>query len=178
MKHLNLNRRNLLTAISGLVATGVTPAAAQFAMPRKQQQPVRIIENIIDIAAGSEGLTSADILGPLRLKPHVRARQRAMYLARQATDRSLPELGRRFGGRDHTTVLHALRKISVLVEHDDSERRAIELLRRAIERRTGVNIPNRTVWKPVESEHYRYFLTRYFDGLSARAKFGNGVLNA
>ncbi|WP_296200939.1 helix-turn-helix domain-containing protein [uncultured Hyphomicrobium sp.] len=145
MKHLTLNRRNLLTAISGLAAASVAPAAANVAMPR-------IIESIIDIAAGSEGLTSADILGPVREKPFIRARQRAMYLARQATDRSLPELGRRFGGRDHTTILHALRKISGLVEHDDSERQAIEILRRAIERRTGFSIPNRAVtpraWRP------------------------------
>lgn len=161
MKHLN--RRTLLTAISGLVASGLTPAAAQLAMPRKHQQPVRIID-IIEIAAGSEGLTSADILGPLRLKPHVRARQRAMYLVRQATDRSLPELGRRFGGRDHTTVLHALRKISLLVENDESERRAIELLRRAIKRRTGVSIPNRVVtsqpWRPSPFDDFLYPTTR------------------
>lgn len=146
----DFNRRNLLTAISGLFATGVTPAVAHVVV--RQRQPQRIIKNIIDIAAGSEGLTPADILGPLREKPFVRARQRAMYLARQATDRSLPELGRRFGGRDHTTILHALRKISVLVVHDESERRAIEILRRAVERRTAVSIPDRIVtpqpWQP------------------------------
>ena len=147
-----LNRRNLLTAISGLFATGVTPAVAHVVVTHRQAQPTRFIETIIDIAAASEGLTPADILGPVREKPFVRARQRAMYLARQATDRSLPELGRRFGGRDHTTILHALRKISVLVEHDESERRAIEILRRAVERRTGFSIPDRIVtpqpWQP------------------------------
>lgn len=160
MKHLTLNRRNLLTAISGLAAASVAPAAANVAMPRSQRQARRIIESIIDIAAGSEGLTSADILGPVREKPFIRARQRAMYLARQATDRSLPELGRRFGGRDHTTILHALRKISVLVEHDKSERQAIEILRRAIERRTGFSIPNRAVtlraWRPSRYDDLLY----------------------
>lgn len=160
MKPVTLNRRNLLAAIGGLVATGVTPIAAHVTMLRKQQPTPRIIENIIEVAAASEGLTPADILGPVRESPHVRARQRGMYLARQATDRSLPELGRRFGGRDHTTVLHALRKISVLVERDESERRAIEILRRAIERRTGVRIPNRVVtpqaWRLSHYDDLRY----------------------
>lgn len=158
-----ISRRALLTAMSGLAATGVAPAAGLFATPRKAPQPVRIID-IIETVADSEGLTPADILGPSREKPHVRARQRGMYLARQATDRSLPELGRRFGGRDHTTVLHALRKISVLVEHDDREALSIEILRTAIERRTGVRIPDRPVtlrpWQPSPFDDIEFPKTR------------------
>ena len=50
----------------------------------------------------------------------VRPRQVAMYLAKTLTLRSLPEIGRRFGGRDHTTVLHAVRKIEALVAKDVS----------------------------------------------------------
>jgi chromosomal replication initiator protein len=56
-----------------------------------------------------------------------------MYLAKTLTLRSLPEIGRRFGGRDHTTVLHAVRKIENLVNNDVSLAEEIELLRRQLQ---------------------------------------------
>jgi chromosomal replication initiator protein len=55
-----------------------------------------------------------------------------MYLAKTLTLRSLPEIGRRFGGRDHTTVLHAVRKIEELITSDQKLGHEIELLRRLI----------------------------------------------
>jgi chromosomal replication initiator protein len=63
----------------------------------------------------------------------VRPRQVAMYLAKQLTLRSLPEIGRRFGGRDHTTVLHAVRKIENLVNNDTSLAEEIEILKRQLQ---------------------------------------------
>ena len=62
----------------------------------------------------------------------VRPRQIAMYLAKILTPRSLPEIGRRFGGRDHTTVLHAVRKIEGMVSDDQKLAREIELLKRLV----------------------------------------------
>src|SRR5262249_42617089 len=62
----------------------------------------------------------------------VRPRQVAMYLAKTLTLRSLPEIGRRFGGRDHTTVLHAVRKIENLVSTDTALAEEIELLKRQL----------------------------------------------
>jgi chromosomal replication initiator protein len=56
-----------------------------------------------------------------------------MYLAKILTPRSLPEIGRRFGGRDHTTVLHAVRKIEGLIEGDKGLADEIELLKRMID---------------------------------------------
>jgi chromosomal replication initiator protein len=56
-----------------------------------------------------------------------------MYLAKQLTTRSLPEIGRKFGGRDHTTVMHAVRKIEELRALDRSFAEDIDLLRRMIE---------------------------------------------
>ena len=56
-----------------------------------------------------------------------------MYLAKQLTSRSLPEIGRKFGGRDHTTVMHALRKIDELRQQDIALSEDIELLRRMLE---------------------------------------------
>ena len=56
-----------------------------------------------------------------------------MYLAKTMTPRSFPEIGKRFGGRDHTTVLHAVRKIEGLVTSDEGLAQEIELLRRLIQ---------------------------------------------
>lgn len=75
----------------------------------------------------------SDILGPRRTRTIARPRQMAMYLAKQLTSRSLPEIGRRFGGRDHTTVMHGVRRIEELKSHDNQIAEDIELLRRALE---------------------------------------------
>jgi chromosomal replication initiator protein len=56
-----------------------------------------------------------------------------MYLAKQLTARSLPEIGRKFGGRDHTTVMHAVRRIEELKATDPSFAEDVELLRRMLE---------------------------------------------
>ena len=63
----------------------------------------------------------------------VRPRQVAMYLAKVLTLRSLPEIGRRFGGRDHTTVLHAVRKIEALVTRDVALSDEVESLKRQLQ---------------------------------------------
>jgi chromosomal replication initiator protein len=62
----------------------------------------------------------------------VRPRQIAMYLAKTLTLRSLPEIGRRFGGRDHTTVLHAVRKIEHLADTDKVLADEIDILKRML----------------------------------------------
>ena len=62
-----------------------------------------------------------------------RPRQIAMYLAKQLTSRSLPEIGRKFGGRDHTTVMHAVKKIEELRQTDLSFSEDVDLLRRLLE---------------------------------------------
>jgi chromosomal replication initiator protein len=56
-----------------------------------------------------------------------------MYLAKQLTQRSLPEIGRKFGGRDHTTVMHAVKKVEELRQTDRSFAESVELLRRMLE---------------------------------------------
>jgi chromosomal replication initiator protein len=67
-----------------------------------------------------------------RTRVIVKPRQIAMYLAKTLTPRSFPEIGRRFGGRDHTTVLHAVRKIEELISGDTKLSHEIELLKRLI----------------------------------------------
>jgi|TARA_R110002049_G_scaffold44333_6_gene130216 chromosomal replication initiator protein len=75
----------------------------------------------------------SDMIGPKRLRSYARPRQVAMYLCKQMTSRSLPEIGRRFGGRDHTTVMHGVRRIEELKHSDDQIAEDLELLRRALE---------------------------------------------
>jgi chromosomal replication initiator protein len=77
-------------------------------------------------------VSRAEILSSRRTANVVRPRQIAMYLAKTLTLRSLPEIGRRFGGRDHTTVLHAVRKIEELASKDRNLAEVIELLKRIL----------------------------------------------
>lgn len=75
----------------------------------------------------------SDMHSPRRARTVSRPRQIAMYLSKQLTPRSLPEIGRKFGGRDHTTVLHAVKKIEELMIEEKSMCEDIELLRRMLE---------------------------------------------
>jgi len=75
----------------------------------------------------------SDMIGPKRLRSYARPRQVAMYLCKQMTSRSLPEIGRRFGGRDHTTVMHGVRRIEELKQSDGQIAEDLEMLRRALE---------------------------------------------
>lgn len=74
----------------------------------------------------------SDMHSARRARQVARPRQVAMYLAKQLTARSLPEIGRKFGGRDHTTVMHAVRKIEELANDDATFAQDIEILRRAL----------------------------------------------
>ncbi|MBL8676893.1 MAG: chromosomal replication initiator protein DnaA [Alphaproteobacteria bacterium] len=75
----------------------------------------------------------SDMHSPRRARTVARPRQMAMYLTKILTTRSLPEIGRKFGGRDHTTVLHAVKKIEELMGEDKTICEDIELLRRTLE---------------------------------------------
>jgi len=75
----------------------------------------------------------SDMIGPKRLRSYARPRQIAMYLCKKMTSRSLPEIGRRFGGRDHTTVMHGVRRIEELKQQDGQIAEDLEMLRRALE---------------------------------------------
>jgi chromosomal replication initiation ATPase DnaA len=84
-----------------------TPVSTLSALP--------CIHRIQAIVCADFGVTRIDMLSARRTADIVRPRQIAMYLARHLTRKGLPEIGRRFGGRDHTTVLHAERKIGALI---------------------------------------------------------------
>ncbi len=100
----------------------------------KQREGRRVrIEDIQRVVARHYSIPKTDLVSARRTQAIVRPRQIAMYLAKVMTPRSLPEIGRRFGGRDHTTVLHAVRKIDELAKTDTRLADDIELLKRQIE---------------------------------------------
>lgn len=90
------------------------------------------IEDIQKVVSRQFNVARNDLLSNRRTRVIVRPRQIAMYLAKMMTPRSLPEIGRRFGGRDHTTVLHAVRKIEGMLAADQKLAHEIELLKRLI----------------------------------------------
>jgi chromosomal replication initiator protein len=100
----------------------------------RHREPRRVkIEDIQRLVANHYNVSRADILSSRRTATVVRPRQIAMYLAKSLTLRSLPEIGRRFGGRDHTTVLHAVRKIEGMVTTDQELAGEIDHLRRMLQ---------------------------------------------
>ncbi len=74
----------------------------------------------------------SDLIGPKRLRAYARPRQVAMWLAKQLTNRSLPEIGRKFGGRDHTTVMHGVKRIDELRQADNQLADELEMLKRTL----------------------------------------------
>ena len=91
------------------------------------------IEEIQKKVAQHFNIRLADMHSARRARAVARPRQVAMYLAKQLTTRSLPEIGRKFGGRDHTTVMHAVKRIEELRQMDASLAEDIDLLRRMLE---------------------------------------------
>lgn len=136
------NGRDLEGALNRLVAQWqftrqpVTLASAEITLRDLvgAREPRRVrIEDIQRVVARHYNVSKADLLSSRRTRTIVRPRQIAMYLAKILTPRSLPEIGRRFGGRDHTTVLHAVRKIEGMIDGDRTLAEEIELLKRLID---------------------------------------------
>ncbi len=90
------------------------------------------IEDIQRIVARHYNVSRQELVSNRRTRVIVKPRQVAMYLSKMLTPRSFPEIGRRFGGRDHTTVLHAVRKIEELISGDTKLGHEVELLKRLI----------------------------------------------
>jgi hypothetical protein len=87
--------------------------------------PVYRIEHIQAVVAEYYETTRTELIAFRKHGPIVRPRQIAMYLSKKLTLRSLPQIGRRFAGRDHTTVLHAVRKIEWLIKTDEDTARDV-----------------------------------------------------
>jgi chromosomal replication initiator protein len=91
------------------------------------------IEEIQRKVAEHWSIRLTDMTSARRARAVARPRQVAMYLAKQLTSRSLPEIGRKFGNRDHTTVMHAVARVAELMEQDSEFSERVELLRRMLE---------------------------------------------
>ena len=90
------------------------------------------IDKIQNVTSNFFSISLSDMLSPRRSRPLARPRQVAMYMAKKLTTRSLPEIGRKFANRDHTTVIHAVKTIEKLSENNDEMRKNIEELKSLI----------------------------------------------
>jgi chromosomal replication initiator protein len=126
---------NRLIAHANLFGRPVTLESAQEVLHdilRAHDRRVTI-EEIQRKVAEHYNIRLTDMSSPRRARNVARPRQVAMYLAKQLTSRSLPEIGRRFGNRDHTTVMHAVSRVAELMQQDSSFAEDVELLRRMLE---------------------------------------------
>ena len=126
---------NRIIAHSTLVGRQITLESTQEALKdllRSNDRRVTI-EQIQKRVAEHFNIKLAEMSSARRARTVARPRQVAMYLAKQLTQRSLPEIGRKFGNRDHTTVMHAVRRIEELRAADSSFNEDVELLRRMLE---------------------------------------------
>ncbi|MBY0430440.1 MAG: chromosomal replication initiator protein DnaA, partial [Rhodospirillales bacterium] len=126
---------NRVVAHSQLVGRDITLESTQEVLHDLLRANDRriTIEEIQKKVAEHFNIRVADMHSARRARQVARPRQVAMYLAKQLTSRSLPEIGRKFGGRDHTTVMHAVKKVEELRETDSSFAEDVELLRRMLE---------------------------------------------
>src|ERR1700730_3532440 len=126
---------NRITAHTQLVRRDLTLETVQELLQdllRANERRVTIDE-IQKRVAEHFNIKMAEMTSSRRARVVARPRQVAMYLAKQLTSRSLPEIGRKFGGRDHTTVIHAVKKIEELSASDTALAEDVELLRRMLQ---------------------------------------------
>lgn len=126
---------NRIIAHSQLIGRAITLETSQELLQDLLRATNRrvTIEEIQKKVAEHYNVKLSDMHSPRRARAVARPRQVAMYLAKQLTTRSLPEIGRKFGGRDHTTVIHAVRKIEELRAGDPMLSEDVELLKRLLQ---------------------------------------------
>lgn len=124
-----------LFAFASLVGRPITLELAQDCLAdvlRDSERKISV-EEIQRKVSEHYNIRLSDMIGPKRVRTYARPRQIAMYLCKQLTSRSLPEIGRCFGGRDHTTIMYGVRKIDDLRLQDGQLAEDIEILRRMLE---------------------------------------------
>ena len=131
---------NRLVAHANLFGRPVTLEATQEVLHDilKAHERRVTIEEIQRKVAEHYNIRLTDMSSARRARDVARPRQVAMYLAKQLTSRSLPEIGRKFGNRDHTTVMHAVSRVGQLIEVDAGFAEDVELLRRMLEGGSGL----------------------------------------
>ncbi|HLZ74938.1 chromosomal replication initiator protein DnaA [Phenylobacterium sp.] len=123
----------LVARVGGEVARLTLDEAQTILRPHLSCNERKVtVDQIQKTVAEHYGLKQADLISERRARAVARPRQVAMWLAKQITVRSLPDIGRRFGGRDHTTVLHAVRRIEALKGEDPQIARDVDVLLRKL----------------------------------------------
>ncbi|MDQ7070643.1 MAG: chromosomal replication initiator protein DnaA [Rhodobacterales bacterium] len=124
-----------LFAFASLVGREITMKLTQDCLADVLRASERklTVEEIQRKVSDHYNIRLSDMIGPKRIRSYARPRQVAMYLCKKMTSRSLPEIGRRFGGRDHTTVMHGVKRIEELKIQDGQIAEDLELLRRSLE---------------------------------------------
>jgi chromosomal replication initiator protein len=125
----SLTNRPLTAQLAGEVLDTLNPTGA-----RSRSAGPRAISEIQDAACEHFGISREELLSSTRTSRIAWPRQVAMYLARELTGESLPAIGRHFGGRDHTTVLHAHRRTAARIASDATSREAVENLSESLDR--------------------------------------------
>ncbi|HSV03636.1 MAG TPA: chromosomal replication initiator protein DnaA [Phenylobacterium sp.] len=123
----------LVARVGGKLANLSLDEAQSILRPHLSCNERRVTVDMIQkLVAEHYSLKQADLISERRARAVARPRQVAMWIAKQVTTRSLPDIGRRFGGRDHTTVLHAVRRIEALKAEDAGMARDIDVLLRKL----------------------------------------------
>jgi len=135
-KNSNSNIRELIGIFNRVVAFGKMSKKSLSVSDCKiilkdiyNSTKVITIDKIQNVTSNFFNISLSDMLSPRRSRPLARPRQVAMYLAKKLTSRSLPEIGRKFSNRDHTTVIHAVKTIEKLKESNDELRKNVEELK-------------------------------------------------
>lgn len=123
----------LAAAPAAMAAATVPGLSAGPVNPMTKAASPDLIARVIETVAQHEGVSAETMLSPLRTREAVSARRKAIYLAYRMSGKSLPEIGRRFGGRDHTTVLHAVRTIETRARAEPTFHRTLRFIGRQID---------------------------------------------
>jgi chromosomal replication initiator protein len=123
-----------LFAFGSLVGREIDMTLAQECLTDVLRQSERqtSVDEIQRKVSDHYNIRLSDLVGPKRVRTFARPRQVAMYLCKHLTQRSLPEIGRKFGGRDHTTIMHGIKRIESLIDTDPQIAEDVSLLRRSL----------------------------------------------
>jgi len=137
-RRIDLNVRQLYGALTrvlahaSLTSSPLTRELVDAVVPKAAPSQSSPVEEIQARVSTEFGISRAELIGSTRAATPLRARQVAIYLTRELTDLSLPQIGRLYGGRDHSTVLNSIRRIEARFGEDDALRDRVEQLRVAI----------------------------------------------
>ncbi len=125
---------NRLVAYASLIAQPMDMQMVQNVLQDilNSNNKIITVEDIQKKVAGHYNIKVSDMHSPRRSRDVARPRQIAIFLAKQLTHHSLPEIGRKFGGRDHTTIIHAVNRIENLLEADESIRQDMQILKQSL----------------------------------------------